>query len=205
MKNGLSVLISMYESAISQSNHEGDLIWQKFNGFIVAHSILLAITGQIITSDKLINAHTYLFLISITGLLLGLFWLISTIRGYDALHYWQYSAIEIANKIFKENKQKNYYESGKSYFKDNQPVPFNFDYEDETIYKQKSCFVKCIPIIKQINTEWTAYLSIIIIMILYGIVFFLSINKVELTSKNRIENNIQNYSPKYIHRFRSGV
>lgn len=95
----MPTLISLYDSAISQSNHEGDLIWQKFNGFIVTHAIFFALISGIITTENLNYQNIYLIILSVAGFFLGLLWLISTIRGYEALHYWQNSAIEIACRL----------------------------------------------------------------------------------------------------------
>lgn len=199
--NEISALVSLYETAIAQSNHEGDLIWQKFNGFIVTHSIFFFIIGQIITSDKLVNQHYYLFVLSIAGLILSFLWLISTARGYDALDYWQYSAIEIANKMFspKKNKFKNYYEQGYKFFQKYEQASFNFGYEvngEKEVKLPRSCLT-CL--FKLINTKLTAYLSIGLIMLIYFIVFVVSISGIQLNKKQRYEENT--YFPQKRHIF----
>lgn len=157
-------LISLYESAISQSNHEGDLIWQKFNAFIVTHGIFFALLGGIITTnaDNLHNKTFFILGISIVGLFLSSMWLVSTIRGYDTLEYWKYTGIEIANKIFQKVGLNNYYKRGNDYFMSYDQVHFDFGYKKPKL--QRNCLSRKLKII---NTRRTAYFSILTIIVVY--------------------------------------
>lgn len=195
-----SVLISLYESAMIQSHHEGDLIWSKFSGFIVTNTIFFGIIGQIITSKTLNNPNQYVVVLSSVGFLLSFFWLISTKRGYETLYYWQYTGIEIASKIFnslKKSKLENYYKNGKSFFVDSKEVSFDFDYDKKKLSRSilTSIYLKIKDKKYFINTEWTAYLSILLIMLLYVIVFILSLNGREFSSQYSIYN--KTHFPQY--------
>lgn len=68
--NKTSVLISMYESAINLSNHEGDLVWSRFNAFMLANSIFIAfVSNTLITNLKY---HLYIIYLSLIGLVICL-------------------------------------------------------------------------------------------------------------------------------------
>lgn len=161
-------LLSLYQSAINQSNHEGDLIWQKFNAFIVTHGILFALMGGVITTNGDLNKNILVLSISAVGFLLCLLWLISTIRGYETLEYWKSTGIELASKIFKNSGLLNYYERGYEYFMDYDQVSFDYGYKKSKL--QRNCLSK---MLKFINTRRTAYFSIGIIIIVYIATFSL--------------------------------
>lgn len=173
MKNDeLKILMDMFQSANSLSNHEGDLIWSRFNAFILVHTIFLGIIiAQILNSDLITFQFRteYLRLISLVGFILTFLWLISTKRGYEAIEYWNSSAREIEEKISKKFKMINLLTRGEEYFIKNREV--TFDYGDKKIkYLQRSCFTR----IFKFDTEWTAYTSIVLILLMYGLVFVLS-------------------------------
>jgi hypothetical protein len=195
----ISVLLKLYESAMTQSNHEGDLIWQKFSAFIVTHGIFFALIGGIITSKTLDDPSIYIFILSLVGFLLSIFWLISTIRGFDALHYWQNTGIEIADNLYdylrgnKHKELKNYYDRGWDFFKNDEEVKFDFGYKKPKLQLQlkRTNFTRFIYKIFNVNTEWTAYISILLILLLYVIVLIIFLRNIVSINRYHPINNLR--------------
>ena len=198
MAKETQTLISLYESAMTQSNHEGDLIWQRFSGFIVTHGIFFALIGGIITSNTLNNPQIYIGILSVVGFLLSIFWLISTVRGFDALHYWQYSGIEIADNLYdylngnKRKKLKNYFNRGWDFFRNNEEVNFDFGYIKPKLQQKlkRTGFTCFVYKIFKISTEWTAYISILLVMLLYVLVPVIFLKNIQTNNKRQPTSNI---------------
>lgn len=168
--NGISDLHLLYQSAINLSNHEGDLIWSRFSAFIVIHTIFFALIGFLLESTSK-NRELFVLTISVAGFILVCLWLLSTIRGFKAIDYWNYCAREIEERLLGKDATINLFIRGEKYFKLNREVRFNFGKEEEGTFLQRGCFTRCIPL----STKWTAYLSIGLILVLYLIIFFLPV------------------------------
>ena len=86
--NYLEELVSMFHSVIALKTHEGDLVWSRFNSFVVTHTIFFIIIGQIlVVHPKLSYQNNAIVTISFVGILLSVFWLISTIRGFESVEF----------------------------------------------------------------------------------------------------------------------
>lgn len=92
--------LTSYQTIVSLYLHEGDLLWQRFNMFLVAHSIFLSAIGLFLTLDKHI-AIVDIFL-PIIGVILCFFWLIITWRGYSSREHWTLHAEEIEKAMGNE-------------------------------------------------------------------------------------------------------
>ncbi|EOD64988.1 hypothetical protein [Amycolatopsis vancoresmycina] len=82
-----------YQVAVSLWVSEGNLVWAKFNAFLVANSIVLAIYGLTLGSAKVSGA--FAVGLPIAGLLLCLVWWMQTKRGFDYFTYWILAAREL--------------------------------------------------------------------------------------------------------------
>ncbi len=160
------IVLEMYQTAHNLSNHEGDLIWSRFNAFIVVHTIFLIMFYQIFELKNFNFIPVTFKIISASGFLLTFLWLISTVRGYEALDFWNLSARELGDKI---SKDINLLKKGEEYFDKKRQVSFEM-YNGEVKYIQKSCFTRLL----RVNTKWTAYFSITIFLLLYLLIFVLS-------------------------------
>lgn len=151
----------LYSSAINLMNHEGDLVWSRFNVFILANTILFILIGELLKTN---NKQMSILVVSFVGLILTFLWLISTVRGFEAIEYWNCSIREIEEAISGKDAVINLFIRGEKYFKLNQQVKFKFNFANgkEALCK-RGCFTRCIPI----NVTWTAYLSIGLILLLY--------------------------------------
>jgi hypothetical protein len=71
----------VYQAAMAAYTYEGAQIWSRFNAMLVAHSILLAVTGQLLLDPT--NRY-YVLAIALTavGFLMSLLWLVITVRGF---------------------------------------------------------------------------------------------------------------------------
>lgn len=100
----LSNLTLLFQSAITLSNHEGDLIWSRFSAFIVANTIIFTLIGVILETS---SRNIPIWAISIIGFIVTFLWLLSTARGFEAIEYWNHSAREIEEEILGENAKIN--------------------------------------------------------------------------------------------------
>jgi len=82
-----------YQAATMLWTYEGELVWSKFNAMLVANSIILAIIGLIITSQR--ELPVFSIGMPIAGLILCLLWFLATKRGFDSYIYWILSAREL--------------------------------------------------------------------------------------------------------------
>jgi len=154
--------ISSYESAVQFKIHEGELVWSRFSGFMVAHTIFFLLIGQIIIERDLpINRNMSLLLISIVGLILSFLWLLSTIRGFESVEFWSDASIELSNKQI-NNPMAEVFKKGREYFKLNHGVYFDIG-TGRKKYIQRSIVSQLI----RINTRWISYLTIFIIFLCY--------------------------------------
>lgn len=155
----LQAYLDIYQSYINYKIHEGELVWSRFSGFVVAHSVFYAIIGQIITSS-LPNKSPYLILASTLGLILGGLWYISTIRGFESVEFWSNASVEYANYIYKNFGIPNLFERGEKYFKKDEQVQFQLGHNKITI--QRSWITRW-----SVSTRGTAYLSILFFLLSY--------------------------------------
>lgn len=82
-----------YQAAVSLWVSEGNLVWAKFNAFLVANSIVLAIFGLALGTAKV--SHAFVIGLPVAGLILCLVWWAQTKRGFDYFTYWILSAREL--------------------------------------------------------------------------------------------------------------
>ena len=82
-----------YQAAVALWAYEGNLIWAKFNAFLVANSVILAIYGLALGSSKLPAVISYG--LPVVGLVLCTVWGVLTKRGFDNYLYWIFSAREL--------------------------------------------------------------------------------------------------------------
>lgn len=161
LKAKKSDLNLLYRSAINLMNHEGDLIWSRFNVFILANTVLFLLLGELIRID---NKHISILVVSVVGFILTFLWLISTARGFEAMEYWACSIRETEEAILGKDPVISLFIRGEKYFKLNQQVSFKFTLaNNKEALLQRGCFTRCIPI----NTTWTAYLSMGLMLFLY--------------------------------------
>lgn len=169
-EDGLQAHVTLYETLLSQKTHEGDLVWSRFSGFVVTHSIFFAVIGQILIADpnNVPVKESLLISISILGLLLSILWLISTIRGFESVTFWTLSAVELSFKIQNEHGIDSVFRRGKKYFLEDGEVEFSVG-EEKPRRAQRS------PLTQQIiiNTRWTAYLSISFLLLSYIVILYL--------------------------------
>lgn len=158
-------ILATFQTALSLKCHEGDLVWSRFNGFVPAHAIFFAVIGQILLtkSAEFQYKSESLIIFSIIGLLLGILWLISTVRGFESVEYWNLVAVELAYKMEKIYGIQSIFDRGYNYFKKDLCVSFDIGLGEVT-HIRRSSFTR---IMKVINTRWTAYLSIVSILVIY--------------------------------------
>ncbi|WIX85285.1 hypothetical protein [Amycolatopsis sp. DG1A-15b] len=82
-----------YQAAVALWVGEANLVWTKFNAFLVANSIVLAIYGLTLGSARVSRA--FAIGLPVAGLVLCLVWWAQTKRGFDYFTYWILSAREL--------------------------------------------------------------------------------------------------------------
>lgn len=173
-KELLQTHLGMHQTYANYKTHEGALVWSRFSGFIINHTIFIAILAQIIASEgelwDIVNKSFYTVPISLVGFWLGFLWLVSTIRGFESVEFWSIAAVESAEKLKSEHGIQNVYEKGREYFRENREISFNIG-NTSRYFMQRSCLTRFFGI----NTRWTAYLSIGTLLIVYIIIFVLSL------------------------------
>ena len=71
----------VYQAAVAAYTYEGTQIWSRFNAMLVAHSILLAINGQLLL-DPANRYYVLAIALAAVGFLMSLLWLVITMRGF---------------------------------------------------------------------------------------------------------------------------
>lgn len=166
----LQACLVVYKSYLDYKIHEGELVWSRFSGFVVMHSIFYAVIGQIIVTSPLLNKSYFLIIISILGLLLGGLWYLSTVRGFESVEFWSNAAMEYANYIRKKFDIHHVFEKGEEYFKLDQEVEFQLGHYNN-LPMQRSKITRTVPI----NTRGTAYISILLIQLSYFVLLFVTL------------------------------
>jgi hypothetical protein len=92
-----------YQAAVSLWVSEGNLVWAKFNAFLVANSIVLAIYGLALGTPKISRA--FVIGLPVAGIVLCLVWWAQTKRGFDYFTYWILSARELEETCLSEQVQ----------------------------------------------------------------------------------------------------
>ncbi len=82
-----------YQVAITLWAYEGQLVWSKFNAMLLANSIVLAVIGLAISSQRELPMFT--IGMPIAGLIFCVLWFLITKRGFDNYTYWILSAREL--------------------------------------------------------------------------------------------------------------
>jgi hypothetical protein len=85
-----------YQVAISLWTSHGELGWARFNGMLVANSIIIAVIGLTFTSQQQLTA--FMVLLSILGLLLCGVWFFLGRREAQYSDYFVLSARELEEK-----------------------------------------------------------------------------------------------------------
>ena len=86
------ILLS-YRTAIDFWIYQGQLNWNRFNVMLVANSILIAVIGSLVASEKPIPVLT--MLLAVLDLCLSAAWAVLTLRGFDYHKYWGFWAWEL--------------------------------------------------------------------------------------------------------------
>lgn len=163
--NKYQKLSLLYESAISLKSHEGSLIWSRFSAFMIVNTLVFAMIGLLLENNKTI----YIPIISIIGLILTSLWFLSTMRGFEAIEYWNSSIREIEERMLEGEVIPSLYIRGERYFKQNREVEFTFDDPKNPYILQRGCLTRCF----HLNTRGTAYISIILILFMYLVILAL--------------------------------
>jgi hypothetical protein len=85
-----------YQVAIEMWAHSGEEVWARFNVMLVANSIIIAVVGVALTSQRALPALTVL--LPVVGIILCLLWLILMKRGFDYQIYYILSASELEER-----------------------------------------------------------------------------------------------------------
>lgn len=188
-----------YETSIQLMIYEGGLVWSRFNTMLTTHLVLFGIIGLILTSNNEIHvyANCVLLTLAIIGMILSFLWFIMTSRGFAYLQYVTLTAREYEDKFASEDLKT--LKRGYDFIRDEE-VTFKLP---EPLNKyQRPWYARSIRLIKnhRVNTEKSAYGTIIAIAALYVLLFvgsffdfFTSLsfnNKPSYSEKNIQQNGI---------------
>jgi len=82
-----------YQAAVDLWTYEGEQVWNRSNVMLVANSIVVAVIGLVITSQRPVPVLTVV--LPITGLILCAVWFLLMKRGFDYSVYYVLSAREL--------------------------------------------------------------------------------------------------------------
>lgn len=89
-----------YQVAVNMWNYEGQILWSKFNAFLIANSILLGGTGLALSEGTTLGAcGSFVKVMCIAGILLCVIWFLLMERSWGCYRYWIFSAREIEEKF----------------------------------------------------------------------------------------------------------
>ncbi len=111
-----------YQVAIQMLIYEGNLVWNRFNVFVVANSIIIFTIGVLATSEVRFK-HFTLLLIPV-GIFFCLLWSILTNRGFLQFTHHHWSAIDLEERYSSQlgsvmSKTKDFGEGKKINYKIN--------------------------------------------------------------------------------------
>jgi hypothetical protein len=91
-----------YEVAASFWTYQGQLNWHRYNVMLVSNSVMLAVIGATLSSQRLLPYLT--LALAIVGLILCFVWVLLTARGFDHHKFWGLCAWELERHLGDEVK-----------------------------------------------------------------------------------------------------
>lgn len=110
-----------YRAAVNLITYEGEGVWARFNVMLVANSIIMAVIGSALTSERVLPVLTVC--LPIAGVLLCAWWFVLLKRGFDYRRYWILSARELEERYL-ANPVKTLSRGGVFADDDEEPVSF---------------------------------------------------------------------------------
>ena len=185
-----------YEIAIQMLNQETNMVWNRYNVFLVANSIIIAATGMLVTTGNkgetsFLKGIVYVYpWLVISGIILCLCWGILTLYGFLVCSGYSTIACELEkNREIRILNCKGRPTSGKS-----SPIVAIF-----TIFVFLSMYSLLwavpnweylIPVLRSISFLLPPALALVVLLGIIGLSFYLTIKK------SRFQNDMKGYFKK---------
>ncbi len=106
-KKRVNKAIIKYQTSIDKNVTEGEILWNRYNAMLVFNSILIAAIGLTFQPTIKLPPIITVFL-PIAGLISCYLWFITSLRGFQWIHFWIASARKIEEEyLTDENEELN--------------------------------------------------------------------------------------------------
>jgi hypothetical protein len=149
-----------YENAVAAFLSESEVIWSKFNAFVVANSILLGAIALGLTDSRTLTSMFFHRYLPGGGLILAVLWFLLLKRSFDHHIHFVWSAVELESLL----EPVRMLQKGGEFAEAHKPVTYSIRGAQRTL--------RPTPMVGRVRVETVTYLIIAVFAGLYLVLLF---------------------------------